>query len=158
MTVAFVDTDYADFAYELNDCEIVNDVLMIVGEAGAEVLVRGYDQPSIDKYGRRSYRIDKAIVDNTAPSYATPKAQITAILDRNIEPWPVITIALLSKTTALTDILLQMKISDLVTITQTDCGLSAVYFIVESMDLDIDLSGYITGTIGLIQARPNEQP
>ena len=158
MTVAFTDADYIDFSYELNDCEIVNDVLCIVGAAGAEELVRGYDASSIAKYGRRSYRLDRAIVDNTAPNYATPKAQATDILDRNIEPYAIVSILIKSKTDALTATILGLAISELVTITQTTCGLAAAYFIVESIDLSIDISGQIEAAIRLVQARASEHP
>jgi hypothetical protein len=80
----FVDADYLDFQYEINDGELVNDVLCIVGEPDLEMLVRAYDTGSIAKYGRRSFRLDNPIVANVEAAYATPKAQITAILDRNI--------------------------------------------------------------------------
>ena len=158
MTVTLTDTDYQDFQYELNDGELVNDVLLIVGEPNLEVLVRGYDPGSIAKYGRRSYRLDNPIVANVAALYATPKAQVTAILDRNIEPYALVQIALISSTAALTVKILNLEISDLVQITETICGLSAVYFIVESIDLSIDVAGYISANIGLVQARTVEHP
>ena len=158
MTVVFTDADYQDFTYELNDGELVNDVLLIVGEPDLEVLVRGYDEASILKYGRRSYRLDNPIVANVAALYATPKAQVTAVLDRNIEPYASVQISLINKTDALTTIILNLEISDLVQITETACGLSAVYFIVESLDVSIDTTGYITANIGLVQARTAEIP
>ena len=158
MTVTLTDTDYQDFQYELNDGELVNDVLLIVGEPNLEVLVRGYDSGSIAKYGRRSCRLDNPIVANVAALYATPKAQVTAILDRNIEPYALVQIALISSTAALTVKILNLEISDLVQITETICGLAAVYFIVESIDLSIDVAGYISANIGLVQARTVEHP
>ena len=158
MTVTLTDTDYQDFQYELNDGELVNDVLLIVGEPNLEVLVRGYDSGSIAKYGRRSCRLDNPIVANVAALYATPKAQVTAILDRNIEPYALVQIALISSTAALTVKILSLEISDLVQITETICGLAAVYFIVESIDLSIDVAGYISANIGLVQARTVEHP
>lgn len=152
------DTEMTDLTYELNDGELVNDVLMIVGEPDLEVLVRGYDAGSIAKYGRRSYRLDNPIVANVAALYATPKAQVTAILDRNIEPYANLQITLISSTSALTIKILGLEISDLVQITESTCGLSAAYFIVESIDLGIDATGYITASIGLVQARTAEIP
>jgi hypothetical protein len=112
VTVTFNDTELVDLTYELNDGELVNDVLCIVGEPDAEVLVRGYDAGSIAKYGRRSYRIDNPIVANVAALYATPKTQVTAILDRNIEPYALVQIAVMSKTDALTVKILGLEISD----------------------------------------------
>ena len=158
MTVSFVDCEIADLTYELNDGELVNDVLLIVGEPDLEVLVRGYDAGSIAKYGRRSYRLDNPMVANVAALYATPKAQVTAILDRNIEPYALVQIALMNKTDALTVKILELEISDLVQITESTCGLSQNYFIVESIDLSIDPIGYITVNIGLVQARATEHP
>lgn len=152
----FTDVDYKDFTYELNDGELVNDVLIIVGETDAEMLVRGYDTGSIAKYGRRSFKIDNPIVDTTIPAYVTPKAQITEILDRNIEPYAALSITVISKDDTLTATLLGLEISDLCHITETTCGLSAVHFIIESIELEIDLKGYITATIGLTQARTGE--
>lgn len=156
MTVTFADSELADLTYELNDGELVNDVLCIVGEPDAEVLVRGYDAGSIAKYGRRSYRIDNPIVANVEALYATPKGQVTAILDRNIEPYALVQITVVSKTDALTVKVLGMEISDLVQVTEPTCGLNSVYFIVESLDLAIDTSGMITANVGLVQARAGE--
>jgi hypothetical protein len=158
MTVTFADNELTDLTYELNDGELVNDVLLIVGEPDLEVLVRGYDAASIAKYGRRSYRLDNPIVANVAALYATPKAQVTAILDRNIEPYANVQITLISSTSALTVKILDLDISDLVQITEATCGLSADYFIVESIDLSVDPIGYITANIGLAQARAAEIP
>lgn len=158
MTTTFIDAELTDLTYELNDGELVNDVLMIVGEPDLEVLVRGYDAGSIAKYGRRSYRLDNPIVANVEALYATPKAQVTAILDRNIEPYANLQITLISSTSALTIKILGLEISDLVQITESTCGLSAAYFIVESIDLGIDTTGYITASIGLVQARTAEIP
>lgn len=152
----FTDADYADFIYELNDGEIVNDVLVIVGEPDAEFLVRGYDTGSIAKYGRRSFKIDNPIVDTTIPAYVTPKAQVTEILDRNIEPYANISIKIIARTDAMMIIILDLEISDLCHITESICGLAAVHFIVESITLDIDLNGYVYATIGLVQARTGE--
>lgn len=156
MTVTFTDTELADLTYELNDGELVNDVLCIVGEPEAEVLVRGYDEASIAKYGRRSYRIDNPIVANVAALYATPKGQVTAILDRNSEPYALVQITVTSKTNDLIVKILSLEISDLVQVPETTCGLDAVYFIVESLDLAVDTSGVITANIGLVQARAGE--
>lgn len=152
----FVDANYADFTYEINDGSLINDVLIIVGEADAEVLVRGYDTGSITKYGRRSFKIDRPIIDITVPAYVTPKAQITAILDRSIEPYAEISITIIAKTDALVATLMGLEISELCHVTESTCGLSAVHFIIESIDLGIDLKGYITATIGLSQARVGE--
>lgn len=150
----FTDVDYQDFTYELNDGELVNDVLCIVGESGAEVLVRGYDTGSITKYGRRSFRIDNPVTANVEAAYATPKAQITEILDRNIEPYALVQIVVMSTTQ--TAAILGLEISELCHVTETTCGLTAIHFIVESIELSIDLKGYLTATIGLVQARSGE--
>jgi len=158
MTVSFLESEMVDLQYELNDTEIVNDVLCIVGEAGAEVLVRGYDSGSIDKYGRRSYRINNPIVANVLANYATPKAQVTAILDRNVQPYAVVTMTVVSTTAAITAKLLALEISDLVQLTVAACGLNAAYFIIETLDLAIDTVGYITATVNLVAARANEIP
>ena len=152
----FTDADYQDFTYELNDGELVNDVLCIVGEPDTEVLVRAYDTGSIAKYGRRSFRLDNPIVANVVAAYATPKAQVTEILDRNIEPYANIQIVIMNLTDALTTTILGLDISDLCHVTQTTCGLSAIHFIVESIDLSVDTKGYITANVGLVQARAGE--
>jgi len=158
MTVALIDADFDDLTYELNDGELVNDVLMIVGDAGSEVLIRGYSEPSIDKYGRRSYRIDRPIVDNTVPANETPQDQATIMLDRYVEPYAMLEATLLSRTDALTAKILSLKISDLVIVTEAVMSLSAAYYIVDGIDLDIDLNLRITATIKLVQARANEHP
>ena len=158
MTVTFNQTEMADFQYEINDGELVNDVLIIVGEPNAEVMVRGYDAASIAKYGRRSYKVDRPIVANIGAAYATPKAQATAILDRNIEPYALVQMSVVSKTDALTIKMLGLEISDLVQITEITSGLADVYFILESIDLAVDAFGLITATLGLVQARASEVP
>jgi hypothetical protein len=150
----FTDADYQDFTYELNDGEIVNDVMVIVGEPDLEELVRGYDTGSIAKYGRRTFKIDRPIVANAGGDEAEATAQATEVLDRNIEPYANIQIVIMSTTQ--TAAILGLEISELCHVTETTCGLSAVHFIVESIDLAIDLIGYITATIGLVQARTGE--
>lgn len=150
----FTDVDYLDFTYELNDGEIVNDVMVIVGEPDLEELVRGYDTGSIAKYGRRTFKIDRPIVANAASDEAEAIAQATEVLDRNIEPYANIQIVIMSTTQ--TAAILGLEISELCHVTETTCELSAVHFIVESIDLAIDLIGYITATIGLVQARTGE--
>jgi hypothetical protein len=152
----FTDVDYQDFTYELNDGEITNDVLCIVGEADLEELVRGYDTGSIAKYGRRSFKIDRPIVANVASDEAEAIAQATEVLDRNIEPYAFVQIVIMNMTSTLTTGILGLEISELCHVTETTCGLSAVHFIVESIELSIDLKGYITATIGLVQARAGE--
>ncbi len=156
--IAFVDSDYKDFIYELNDGELVNDVLLIVGEPSAEVLTRGYDAGSIAKYGTRSLRIDNPIVANVAPAYATPRAQVTAILDHDIEPYATVEITIMPETDARLADILDLEISDLVTITESTTTMTDVYFIVESINISIDLEQYVVVTIGLVQARTNEHP
>jgi hypothetical protein len=56
----------------------------------------------------------------------------------------------------LTTGMLGLEISELCHVTQTTCGLIAIHFIVESIDLSIDLNGYIIANIGLVQARAGE--
>jgi len=152
----FTDVDYQDFTYELHDGEIVNDVMVIVGEADLEELVRGYDTGSIAKYGRRTFKIDRAIVANAASDEAEATAQATEILDRNIEPYANIQIVIMNLTATLTTGILGLEISELCHVTQAACGLTAVHFIVESIDLSVDSKGYITANIGLVQARTGE--
>ena len=149
------DTDLLDLTYELNDTEISNDVLVIVGEAGLEKLVRGYDTASIAKYGRRTQRIDRPIVSNVGGNEVTAVAQATAILDRYIEPVATLRICLISSTAALTTVMLGIEISDKITIDSALLGLNAV-FIVESIDLAVDPTGYLSGAYSLVQARAGE--
>ena len=65
---------------------------------------------------------------------------------------------MLSRTDGLTTKILSLKISDLVTVTEAVMSLSAAYYIVDGIDLDIDLNLRITATIKLVQARANEHP
>jgi|GEM_PF-3984480 len=151
----FTDTDLIDLVYELNDGELFNDVLVIVGEAGLEKLVRGYDPASIAKYGRRSMRIDRPLVANVANNEAEAIAQATAQLDRGIEPVATLRITVISSTLTLTSAILDMEISDKIIIDSTLLGLNAT-FIVESIDLSVVLPGYIVAEYGLVKARAGE--
>jgi N-acetylglucosamine kinase-like BadF-type ATPase len=148
----FTDANITDLTYELNDGELFNDVMAIVGEPDAENLVRWIDAGSITKYGRRSFKIDQPLnVDD-----AGADTLIDAMLDRTIEPYPNLSITVQSTTDALIKGILDIEISDKVTVTETTMGLSAVDFIVENIDMALDTNNLITATYGMVQARAGE--
>jgi hypothetical protein len=148
----FTDDNISDLAYDLNDGELFNDVLSIVGAAGAENLVRWIDQGSIDKYGRRSFRLNRPLgVDD-----AGVDTLIAAQLDRTIEPYYNLDITILSTTAALIGAILDIEISDKVTVTYSTMGISGVEFIVESINIDVNLKNITTAKYGMVQARAGE--
>jgi len=142
----FTNSNMVNLTYELADAEIVNDVLMITGEAGSEKLVRGYDPVTIPKYGRRSYRVDRPLVDE-----AEAEAQVTAILDRNIEPYAVLEVDVVSNSPELIEAILSIKLSDKVTVQESTSGIDAD-FIVDGVSLDI-ARHIIQASYQLVQAR-----
>jgi len=147
----FDNANIADLTYELNDSELFNDVMAIVGVAEAENLVRWIDTGSIAKYGRRSFKVDRPLGVNDAGVDTLVQAQ----LDRTIEPYANLTIVVQSKTNALILGILDIEISDKVTVTETTTGINTD-FIIESIDLEINLIGMITATYGMVQARAGE--
>jgi hypothetical protein len=147
----FNDANIADLTYELNDSELFNDVMAIVGVAEAENLVRWIDSGSITKYGRRSFKVDRPLGVDDAGVDTLVQAQ----LDRTIEPYANLTITVQSKTDALILGILDIEISDKVTVTETTTGINTD-FIIESIDLEIDLIGMITAKYGMVQARSGE--
>jgi hypothetical protein len=148
----FNNENITDLTYELNDGELFNDVMAIVGAAGSENLVRWTDDGSIARYGRRSFRIDRPIgVDD-----AVVDTLVTAQLDRTVEPYANLTITVLSTTAALTVAILDLEISDKVTVSETTMGMAAVDFIIESIDISVDRNNLITATYGMVQARTGE--
>ena len=147
----FTDTDISDIDFTLDDTDITNDVLAIVGEAGQEQLVRGVDTGSVNKYGRRSTRWDNPIgFDN-----ATVQTLITAMLDRNIEPYAKINMTIIGKTAALITALLTILISDKVNVVIPVMGLNAD-FVIETINLDVTINGILFATYDAVQARPGE--
>ena len=148
----FTDANVTDLTYELNDGELFNDVMAIVGAEGAENLVRWIDSGSIAKYGRRSFKIDRALNVNDAGA----DTLIAAQLDRTIEPYPNLVITVQSTTAALIAAILLIKISDKVTVTEPTTGLSAVDFIIENIDIALDVNNLLTATYGVVQARAGE--
>ncbi len=145
----FTNNNIADLTYELADAEIANDVLMITGESGSEKLVRGYDPDTIPKYGRRSYRIDRPLMDE-----AEAEAQVAAILDRYVEPYASLDLVAVSDTPELIEAILSIKISDKVTVQESASGIDAD-FIVEGINLDIS-KHIIQASYQLVQARSGE--
>jgi hypothetical protein len=144
--------DIADLTYELNDCEIFNDVLAIVGASGSEKLERGCDGGSIDKYGRRSYRIDRPLgIDD--PGATGIVELITDRLDRHIEPYALLSVTLQGKSATLIALILDLKISDKLHIEETVSGIDAD-FIVESVCWEV--GEILAAEVGLVEARAGE--
>jgi hypothetical protein len=146
-------SDFADLTYELNDTDLFNDVLAIVGEPEAEKLERGVDEASIDKYGRRSFRIDRPLgIDD--PGETGILALIEAKLDRCVEAYALLTVTLHGKTADLTEVILGLAISGKYHIHEAISGIDGDY-IVESIDLAAD-AALITAQVGMVQARAGE--
>ncbi|MCJ7744570.1 MAG: hypothetical protein MUO99_08480, partial [Dehalococcoidales bacterium] len=78
VSFTFTDAMIADLDYIVDDEDIWNDILLIEGAVGSEELVRGYSATSIQKYARRSRRIERPL----AASEATGVTLVTEQLDR----------------------------------------------------------------------------
>ena len=105
-------TDVQDLTYELNDTELFNDVLSIIGDPGEEVSVRGYSPGSIAKYGRRTYRLP-------VPLGATQEIMqglVEDALDKMTEPRPIVEMTIVGDTTEKAEQILTRKLSDVVTV------------------------------------------
>lgn len=148
----FNNSNITDLTYELNDGELFNDVMAIVGAADAENLVRWVVNASIAKYGRRSFKIERPLNVDDAGADTLIKAQ----LDRTIEPYANLSITVQSTTDVLTTAIMDIEISDKVTVTETTTGMSAVDFIIENIDIDVNVNNLITATYGMVQARSGE--
>ena len=143
--------NFVDLYYELNDSEIFNDILLIQGASGSEVLIRGYDATAIDLYGMRSKRLNEVL----AVDQATGQTLVEANLDRYIAPYATLIMSIIGETDTLITQLLTRVISDKVTIVCADMGLSAD-FIIESVELSATKDRIPMGRYTLIQLRAGE--
>jgi len=142
----FTDADLSELVYELNDSELFNDVLAIVGEPEAEQLVRGYDDNSIAKYGRRSLRLNRPLGSDDT----TVEDLVTAQLDRTVEPCAVITLSFIARTPQLLNIVLSIMLSDRITLDSDILGFEQD-LVVERIEIAVDISGLIVCSLGAIQ-------
>lgn len=125
----FTNAMIADLDYEISDGEIWNDILLIEGEPGAEQLIRGYSATSIQKYARRSLRIERPL----AASEATGEALVTDQLDKHScessLPPARVRLVVNGKTDELIEQIFIRKISDTVTVQCTEMGMNEDFYI-----------------------------
>jgi len=132
----FTDAMIADLDYEVTDEDIWNDILLIEGESGAEQLIRGYSATSIQKYARRSLRIERPL----AASEATGETLVTDQLDKysceSLLPPARIRLLVNGKTDELIAQIFTRKISDVVTVQNAEMGMDEDFYI-DGMAIDL---------------------
>ncbi len=124
-SVATYSDTMSNLVYTLDDSEIWNDILAVQGEAGSEIMVRAVNTNSIQKYGRRTYRLPWAL----GASEALMITLVNAALDRYSEPVAKLTATLQGKTDALIVEIFSRVITEKVTVVNTTAGINADYFI-----------------------------
>jgi hypothetical protein len=119
----------ADLDYEMNDEDIWNDILLIEGAAGSEQLIRGYSATSIQKYARRSRRIERPL----AASEVVGETLVTEQLDKysceSSLPPPKVRLVVHGTTDELIAQLFTRVISEVVTVQCTEMGMSQDFYI-----------------------------
>lgn len=125
MSVYTFDDNYIDLTYEVTDVDLFNDILVIEGVSGSEYLRRGIDAASILLYGRRSKKINRPLAVNEA----TAETLITAQLDQFKDPKPVIHLVFVGDSLAKINAIMDIEISDEVTVICTEMGLSDTFWV-----------------------------
>lgn len=118
-------------------------------ETGTETLtIRSIDATSIAAYGRRSMNLTWPLGQTQEQTQALADAYLVKYKD----PVPVLTMSVLGKTQAIATTLLGLKISDLITIINTELGLNGDYYI-NTIDVSHNCDGLLLYTFGLEQQR-----
>ncbi len=148
----FTGEHIADLTFELNEQEIFNDFLAIVGAAGAEILVRGIDMDSsIPKYGPRSKRLPVPL----GADQETVESLVTEGLDRYTEPVPNVTMFIIGNTDEKKEQILIRNVSDKITVQLTSMFLDQD-FVIDGIDKGIDSDKVLTATYQLTGLRSGE--
>ena len=156
----FTEDNCTDFLYELNDSQLLNDILVIVNIAEVlgppdvpawEQLTRGHSPSAILKYGPRSRRLDRPILQ----ANQTAIDLVTAQLDYYVNPVAQIKVVQSSMDDATIQNLLAIQMGDMVTVVSSNMGGTWTCF-VQGLDLDGTENGVLVGTFDLIEARASE--
>jgi hypothetical protein len=148
----FTGAHITDLIFELNEEELFNDVLAIIGEAGAEELIRGRDEvSSIPKYGRRSMRFNSPI----GASNEVVEGLVSDALDRFTEPVPNVTMVVVGSTDELIEQILTRKMSDKITV-QLPVMFLDQDFVIDGVNVDIDEDEVLVAHFQLTGLRANE--
>lgn len=111
--------------YEINDGELYNDVLVIIGEPNAEICIRGYSPSSIKKYGRRTYKLSVPIGANEQ----IVRDLIVETLDKYSIPRPIVRLTIIGNDESKLAIMINTQISDIVELNIPSTYLSGPYTI-----------------------------
>lgn len=139
----YTDDNMADLKLELNDQEIWNDILNVIGDLDDETLVRGVSPTSVQYYGRRSYKVSQQL----GKDQATVQTLISDRLDKydgitNMNV-PIITFRLVGITDELIEEILSRQVGDKIQI-QSDEMCFDKYFWLESVSVTLN-TGIIQG-------------
>jgi hypothetical protein len=148
----FTGVHIADLTFTLDEQEIWNDILAIVGEPGVEILVRGIDMDSsIPKYGQRSKRLPVPL----GADQSTVESLVTEGLDRFTGPVPNVEMFIIGDTDEKREQILTRQVSDKITI-----QLPVMYldqdFVIDGIDKGVDSEKVLTATYQLTGLRSNE--
>jgi hypothetical protein len=153
--MTFTDEMIFDLKYEINDEEITNDFLAVIGDLGSEVLVRGVSSDSIALFGRRSFRIpqpigkDQATVESLLTEKLNKYDGIT--VNKNI---PVVSFSLTNVNSTIMTQILTLNIGDKVTLEISKAYLNQDFWI-DSVSLSIS-SGILKATYECTALRDGE--
>jgi hypothetical protein len=143
-TVSITNDSGYDLSYVFSwvDYQYLSSGAVYSEKTGMSILtVRATDDTSIAKYGRRVFNM----VWPLGQTQAETEALAQAYLQRYAEPIPLMTMNVWGKTDALITQIFTRKISDLITIVNTDLGLSADFYI-NQIDIYHDPYGLVTAT------------
>lgn len=133
----FTSAMMSDLDYQLDDRDIANDIMIIDGVPGSEVLVRGVSATSCQLYGRRSKKIERPLAASQATAQDLVEAQLDKYCFEGSNPMCHLTATIPIVTDVLMAIALSLNISDEVTIQVPVMGLDEDFWV---DDIEFDFS------------------
>lgn len=124
-SVATYSDTMSNLVYTLDDSEIWNDILSVQGDAGSEIMVRAVNTNSIQKYGRRTYRLPWALGATEADMITL----VNAALTKYSEPTAKLSMTLKGEDDTNIVQIFSRVITEKVTVVNTTAGINADYFI-----------------------------
>lgn len=138
----FTDAEIESLEYEMDIEDVFNDVLLIEGASGSELLVRGVDEDSVAKYFRRSYKLNRPL----AESEATAVTLVDTALDKYREP-PIRMTLITKAIPDLEAVILDLEIGEVVTVNSSKSYIN-LDFTIRSIDAEV-VEKILTAKYGL---------
>jgi hypothetical protein len=137
-------------SYDLDDYDIANDILLIQGAVGAEILIRGVSPDSVKRYARRSTRIDRPLAVDQATGQTLVEEQLDRYCFEAINPMCKLRATIPIITDALFIAAFTLNISDQVTMQVPVMGMDEDFW-VDEISFTMWTTQYIELQLGLTE-------